>query len=157
MKRPRRAFLYSVSVVLVAGGLFGGARMYLSSSHAATRVALRLNTLLGVPVRVADVDIGIGGGSSLRGLEVFEAEEGRTETPWLSVEEIQADVSALDLLGDEAMPRLMLARAARLNLHFDRNDHLLTHLPKPHGPAGALPPIHVEEGQVTLNQEGRAP
>src|SRR5262245_64256014 len=117
MRLPRRARLISVAVLLLLGGLLGGARLYLSSGHAATRVASRLNTLLGVPVRVTDADIGLSGGSSLRGLQVFEADGQRAETPWITVEDLQAEVSALDLLGGD-MPRDLRAQKARIDLCF---------------------------------------
>jgi hypothetical protein len=156
MKLPRRSLRYLSGLLLGAGLLLAGAKMYLSSGRAAEQVASKLNTLLGVPVSVGSVDIGLSGGSAVRGLQVFESEEGRPEEPWVTVGEIDTQASAFDLMSGGTIPGQLQARDTRLDLRFDPHGHLLTRLPKPKGGA-PIPPVHVEQGQVTLNQEGHPP
>lgn len=156
MKLPRRSLRYLIGFLLGAGLLLAGAKMYLSSGRAAEQVASKLNTLLGVPVSVGSVDIGLSGGSTVRGLQVYESEGGRPQEPWVTVGEIDTQASALDLMSGGTIPGPLQARDTRMDLHFDSHGHLLTQLPKPKGGA-PIPPVHVEQGQVTLNQEGHPP
>src|SRR3954464_12457097 len=107
MKRSGRirALLWVLGLlVALAGGALLAARYYLSSRNAAGQVASRLQTVFGGTVQVTDADIGLAGGSSLQGLQVYEESADDTE-PWIHVDGVQADVSALGLLTGGAMPR----------------------------------------------------
>ena len=147
-----RFFTYVVLTVLV---LLGGVRLVLSSAYAADKVAGRLAYLLGVPVRVVRVDIGLGGGSSVYGLQIFEADDARADSPWVSADDLRADFSALDLFGDDSSPKEIVLNGAHLELRFDKDGSLVTRLPKSTDSTQALPKLRLENARVTIKQEGR--
>ncbi len=145
----------AVGVFLILG--FLGVKYYLSSGAVATKVSTRLETLLGMPVSVGQADIGLGSDSAIHDVKGFEPDNIQPDRPWITVQKIHADVGALDLLGDAA-PKDITLSGVSLYLRFDKDGNLLTQLPHP--PAsqgGALPKIHIEKGQVTLDQAGRKP
>jgi hypothetical protein len=152
-RRLRNSLLVSIAVL---GILFLGVRLYLSSRFAAAQAAERLQDVLGAPVRVSDVNIGIGGDSTLQGLEVFE--EGRpSDGPWVTIEDVRADVSALGMVGGRSKPSEVELGGAVIDLRFDKDGRLATRLPRPKGPTGAYPRFHLENSQITLAQAGREP
>src|SRR5260370_33354838 len=93
---------YVVGGLLVVA-LAAGARYYLAPRQVSAQVAARLQGLLGVPVNVGSVDVGLAGGSEVRNVELYEADTPEPHAPWLAVQSIQADVSALDLLVDDGL------------------------------------------------------
>src|SRR5689334_24527241 len=101
MTRPGRLRTALLTILffllLIAAGAIVAARYYLHSDRVAPQVASRLQSLLGGRVEVGAADIGLTGGSSLRGLEVFEDKASQNEQPWIKIDDIQADLSALDL------------------------------------------------------------
>ena len=99
-RQLRNSLLVSLAVL---GILFLGVRLYLSSRFAAAHAAERLQDVLGAPVRVSNVNIGIGGDSTLQGLEVFE-EDRPGDGPWVTIEDVRADVSALGMVGGRSKP-----------------------------------------------------
>ncbi len=147
-----RFFSYVVVTVLI---VLGGARLVLSSAFAADKVADRLGVLLGVPVRVARVDIGIGGGSSFQGLQIFEDDNARPEMPWVRADDVSADFSAVDMFGDDSLPKEIVLNGAHVELRFAKDGSLLTRLPKTTDSTQALPKLRLENARVTIKQEGR--
>jgi translocation and assembly module TamB len=154
----RNYLLIPVATLLVLALIgLGGAKYYLSSGAAATKVSNRLEAILGVPVKVGGADIGLTGGSSLSNAQVYEAEGGKSDEPWLTVKQVRADVATADLLRG-ANPEQLTLTGVDVRLRFAEDGALLTKLPRPGGDKGeALPRIHIEQGRVTLDQVGRNP
>src|SRR5437763_587768 len=126
-----------VVVGLVVVALAAGARYYLVPRQASAQVAARLQGLLGVPVNVGSVDVGLAGGSEVRDVRLYEADTPQPHAPWLAVQAIQADVSALDLLVDDGLSHDITLQGVDLTLRFDEEGRLLTRLPK--GGGGPMP------------------
>jgi uncharacterized protein involved in outer membrane biogenesis len=157
MRRLLRALLvvFVLLVLLIAGLLLAG-RLYLASDSGRRQVASRLEEAYGGPVEVADADIGILGKSTLRGLRLYEPGAPAGSAPWASAQEVQADVSALDMLRG-VTPRSLTLTGAAITLQFGRDGRLLTRLPERENAPGTanVPNVHVAGGEVTLRQEGR--
>ena len=154
MKRLGR-YRFVVYALLALLLLLGGARLYLSSSFAASKVAAQLSSLFGVPVRVDSVDIGFRRGSTVKGMQILEANPVERLPPWLIAQNLVADVSVVDILQGNPTPREVRLAGAAIALHFDKDGNLLTRLPKPSGgPFQTLPKLRIEDGKVTLSQEG---
>jgi hypothetical protein len=152
-RRLRNGLLVALVVLVV---LFVGVRLYLSSRFAAAQAAERLQDVLGAPVQVNGIHVGIGGDSTLQGLEIFE-EGKKGNGPWVTVEDVRADLSALSLVRGRTAPEEVDLGGAAIDLRFDKDGHLTTRLPRPKGPSGAYPRFRLENSQITLNQAGREP
>ena len=75
MRKARRIAIIaaaSLAGVLLVGWL--AARLYLHSGHATNQIAGKLQDVLGVPVRIDGVDVGIRGDSTLSRLQLFEGD-----------------------------------------------------------------------------------
>src|SRR5262249_40019278 len=129
-------------------------RGYLKSRDAANRVAERLEAAYGGPVRVDEVNLGFGG-CTFRKVELFEAGAAPSDPPWMVIDEATTDTSVLDLYSG-TIPSQLNLNGVNVPLRFDKNNTLLTCFPKPTGPAESLPHFHMENGRVTVRQEGRA-
>ncbi len=159
MKRPtwlRKAlWLLPILFILLVVTALVVVRLYLSSDRATRQVAERLQSMLGGRIEVQASQIGMIGDSSLQGIQAFE--DGQPEKPWLEIAGVKADLSALSVLRDKSPDNIQL-QGARIALRFNRAGHLLTQLPskKPGHPA-QVPHLHIEQGELTLAQEGRPP
>src|SRR5260370_10167766 len=96
MLGPGRFLVFLLFLCIVAGVLWWLARLYLSSQHITAQVASRLQALSGAPVQLRRADLGLRG-SSLRDLQIFEADGSAAEAPWLVIENAHADISLWDL------------------------------------------------------------
>jgi hypothetical protein len=134
--------------------LLGGARLVLSSGFAANKVAVKLTALLGVPVRVSGVDIGLGRSTRIQNLHIFEDDAVRPDAPWVAAADVQADFSAVDILGDD-LPKEVVLSGAHIELRFDKDGSLLTRLPKSTSSTQSMPKLRLENAQVTIKQDGR--
>lgn len=144
-----------IALLLLVGGGLIALRVYLSSAGATRQVAERLQEMLGGRVEIQGAQIGLTGDSSVRGIQAYE--EGEPNKPWLRIEDVTADVSALSLLRDKSPDDIRL-QSARVTLRFDSAGHLLTKLPtKKSGAPAQLGLIHIEDGELTFNQEHRSP
>jgi hypothetical protein len=152
----RLAIGLAVFLVLAGLGLFIAARFYLSSHSVAGQVSTRLQAMLGAPVQVDTADVGMTGDSSLHGLRVFEPGDDVTQEPFITVAGASTDVSALDLLEGKT-PKTVTLTGAAIALRFDAAGRLLTHMPKPQTGNGPMPRVRIENGKLTLNQDGRQP
>jgi hypothetical protein len=162
MNRPgrlKKVMLWGLGIVaLLLVGLWIAARLYLSSESTNRQVAERLEQLLGGKVRIASSSIGLVGDSSLENVEVYEKDAPEGGKPWLRLAQVEADVSALDLVGKDALPGNVTASGAELYLRFDRAGQLMTKLPEFSGnQAGPLPRITLAESKLTLDQTGQPP
>src|SRR5690348_7325099 len=111
MRRSLRVlFVVLALLVVLVIGLFIAARVYLASDGVRREVATRLETIYGGPVEVEDADIGVLGGSTVRGLRLYEPGQSG-QTPWASAGAVKTDVSALDLLRGVVPKDITLADA----------------------------------------------
>lgn len=154
MSRPRRVLAVLLGTVLsflIAAAViwFGWA-----PRHLAPMVASRLSTAYGGLVQVAAVEVGAAG-SSLHGLQLYEAGANPGDAPWATVGKADADVTLGGLAAGRTAPRHLRLRGADVSLHFDRGGHLVTRLPHAQGKQEALPRIEVEASRIAIRQEGR--
>src|SRR5208282_1244153 len=118
MRRLRRCFYIVLILLLIVAALVIGARSYLASAKGAAGVAARLESVIGAPVRLAGVYVGLET-SSLERMQVYEAGPSSPDQPWAVIDAVQADVAAWSLLhGNSSPQRLTLVHAAVL-LRFD--------------------------------------
>jgi len=157
MKLLRRIALVVLIVFLVVGvGLYLASRYYLSSSNVTGQVSKRLQAMLGAPVQVGSADVGLTGASSLHGLRIFEPGDQTEKTPIVTVDSATADASALDLAEGKS-PNEVTLTGASIALHFGADGQLLTRMPRPKTGGGPMPHVRIDNGKLTLNQDGRAP
>jgi hypothetical protein len=157
MKRAVRVLGIVFLILLVAGALaYWGFYHYVHSGKAAKAVARHLEKTLGGRVRIGAVDIGATT-SSARGVEVFNPDAVTDDGPWLTIEDIEADVPILDLMDKTARPTKVIVRGVAVRLDFDKDGHLLTKLPSREAAPQNVPEVRLERGRLTLKQAGRKP
>jgi hypothetical protein len=154
MKRFRRWWLLPIGLLVVLAALVVGVKAYLGSERLTHQVAARLESVVGCPVEVGSVDVGVGE-SALRTVALREADGGAAHPPWATADEVRVDLSIWDLLRGETMPRRLTLIGAQVTLHLDDQGKLLTRLPRTTGGQERLPAIHLDRGSVTIHQEGR--
>ena len=128
---------------------------YLLPGLLAGPVAARLEAAYGTPVRLDAVHVGWGG-TSLRGLKLYEAGAGPGGTPWAAAAEVRTDVTPWRALTGRAAPRDVTLEDAAVLLRFDRQGGLLTRMPDGGGGGTDLPVIRLRRGRLTVQQDGRA-
>jgi hypothetical protein len=134
--------------------LFLLARVLLTSSLAVDRVRSQLEDILGVPVKLDAVDVGLFSVTTLTGLHLQQRDASGTDRPWLSVDRVQAGVSVIGLLLGRAMPPDISLDGVVLELQFNSTGELQTRLPPLKG-GGTMPALHIEQGKLILDQKGR--
>src|SRR5258708_28980804 len=109
MKLFRRLAI-ALGIVLVLGGVgvYVAARYYLSSGAAAGKVAAHLQNMLGAPVQVDSVDVGMAGPSSVHGLHIFEAGGDDKKAAFLTREPASARAPPPESTSSQNPPRLAL-------------------------------------------------
>ncbi len=154
-RRLRNVLLYGLPVLaLLLLAAAAAARLYLSSEAVAAKVAGRLGDIFGGPVRVGEVDIGLAGDSTLKGLQVFPGDG--SGKPWIEIADVEANVSALGLISG-ATPTDIHLQAPEVSLHLSSDNHLLTPLPELHATGVAVPQVDIRDGKFTIAQDGRPP
>ncbi|HEY7326112.1 MAG TPA: hypothetical protein VH592_00625 [Gemmataceae bacterium] len=144
-----------IVLLLLAGAGIVVLKFYLSSTDAVHQVAERLQEMLGGRVEIHTAQIALIGTSSVLGIEAYEDE--KAIKPWLRIDDVAADVSALNLLLGKSPDDIHL-RGARLFLRFDKDGRLLTKLPtKKTGAPERLPKLQVDGGELTFDQQHRSP
>jgi hypothetical protein len=156
MKRLVRPRLLIGLLVLVVAAV-GCAKLYLGSHRAAALVTNKLQDILGVPVRVGSVDVGIQGDSTLSGLQLYEADGQRPDTPWLTVQNVRTDLSLFDVVRGDTSPERVELTGAAVDLRFDEDGHLLTRLPRVKPTGKPFPQLALHNARLTLDQQGRPP
>lgn len=157
MKRflPKRR----LPIVLIVGlvilvGLGFAVRVALHSRQVASMVTSRLEAMYGGSVHVADVSVGLSS-SSVTGVELFDKGKADSQDPWLTIDAISANVSALELLRGRVSANDLTLTGVAIKLRFDKDGHLLTQLPRPGtADSGAEVTLHIERGRITLQKEG---
>src|SRR5436190_22737158 len=99
MKWKRRLLIAAGTLLVLVAGLLVAAHFYLRSSAMARKAEDLLQETLGVPVKVRAAAVGLVGSSSAHGIELYEP---KGDTPWLSLDEVQANLSLIDLLRGDA-------------------------------------------------------
>src|ERR1043165_5657411 len=109
-----KRFLIIAAIIVCLGLVAAGVAMRscLRSRQVAQHVTTRLEALYGDPVRVGDVDVGLGS-TSLTNFALYEeGSEDAGDTPWFKVASLTADVSLWDLLSGNAVPKRVALRGA---------------------------------------------
>src|SRR5438270_9100251 len=91
MGRLRRFLLIVLAILVVAVLVLEVGRRYLLGRRVGAAVAARLQAAYGAPVRVGDVDVGLGS-SAVHELNLFE-QDSPDEEPWAVIQEVRTDVS----------------------------------------------------------------
>jgi hypothetical protein len=156
MRRVRLGLLVVLVLILLAGAAALAVRAYLSSDRVAARVTAGLEEQYGAPVRVGRAEVGLNA-SSVRHLELFEADAAPGAAPWATFDDVRADIALGSLIAGRSQPRDLDATGAAITLRIDRDGHLLTRLPARKEKAVTLPDVHLHHSRLTIDQEGRPP
>lgn len=138
----------------VLGGLVLGLHVYLGSIHVTQQVQQRLSRLLGLEIEVEQARIGLWEGSTVQGVAAQESIPLQDRSPFVQVRKAELDLTLWGILGG-ALPDSIDLTGASLHLRFADTGKLLTTLPKPGASGASLPTLHIHEGRITLDQQGR--
>src|SRR5262249_24453329 len=114
----------------------------------------RLGEMLGAPVHVGGVNLGLVRGSELRDVQLFANDD--SPAPWLTLPRVSLPASVGELLRGTPLGRIEVT-GATIDLHFDADGTLRTRLPAPRGAEGGMPEILLHSASVVLRQNGREP
>ena len=153
--RPRRLAL--AVLLLICGTLLSlrlGVGVYLNSSRGKAAVAEDLQSMIGMPVEVADVDLGARSSAvKFRVLDPQTTGPNRVEV--LSVESAAADVSFAEVMARRIAPTHVALNGVALSLRVAADGTIQTPIPPlPDGPGGVVPRVVVERGRVAVKQDG---
>ncbi len=154
MRCVRRVLVILLAGVACLALLTLATQHYLASQHALAVLTSRLQAAYGGPVQVARMHVGWQG-SSVSQVQLYEQQAQAADPPWAIIQDVQADVSPLSLLGGTVLPQALTLRAAAVTLRFDPKGRLVTRLPSTTTAVQTLPAVRLEQGQLTLRQEGR--
>jgi translocation and assembly module TamB len=158
MKRLLRVLIVITGIIVIVAV---AARFYLRSQRVHDQVTSEIEALYGGPVKVAEVEIGLGG-TTLSGFELFEEGAQTSEQPWLKVESLTTDLSLFALMSGNTTPQDVSITGASVTLRFDDKGRLTTRFPgqrrkaaTPSGErVGSLPHIELKNSQITLQRAG---
>ena len=179
---PRRRWVQAVlggvlcTSLFAAGGIWWLQR-YIASRSVADQVAARLEQVLGVPVWVGRVHVGLHG-ATLDDVELFEPGAGTSGRPWAVFQRADVDLSGWDVVHGQDMPRQITLSGATVNFSLDAAGHALTQVPLPRNVITKLPrrypdkktkqtpmppliqvpdipDLHVRDGCLVLRQAGQ--
>lgn len=158
MKRYQKILLWGLGSIAVLCLVFWlGLHFFFQSSYVRNIASDRISEIIGLPVEVEELSI--GGASSEVKLKVFAPAEEENGKPveFATISSVSTDVSATDLVTGRADPQMIQLKRAAINLKVDRDGKLL--LPSLNGKGGTLPNrlpnIKIENGSITIHQEGR--
>ncbi len=147
--------LVIVGVVLAAGI---GLKLYLRSSGARDLASRKLTELVGMPIVVDSLDVGMA--DSSLSFRVLEATDSPSAKPAeiLNVHSATADVSLRQLISGTAEPSEIVVDGATLNLAVGPDGKLLTKFPTAPGgtspTTGSLPKVTIRNAEVKITQPG---
>ena len=150
--KRRLALVAALGSALVVSICVGG-KLFLGSQHFKGMLADRLQNALNGRLHFSSVDVGLNA-TSMHDVVLVEQS---SEQPWAKIEHVEAEMPLLKLLGGSPDPELVHLHKIDVTLRFDSQNHLLTALPEKQGPLPPLPPIRLDEGTLTIAQEGREP
>lgn len=153
MKFVKRTLWIGVSLFLLLGTVY-----WLFSSHFLARhVARQLSEVMGMPVRIASIIPGYHA-TRIHGIDIYPVDDPESKnTPWITIDQIQADVSLWDGIAGTVDPKDIHIFSAGITLHLDPSGKLMTQLPGGQTNQGDLPSIHISNSRVTFVQEGHPP
>lgn len=154
MRRSRYVIFSLLLLFLTVAIMAGSARWYLSSGRAAARVATELQAVYGGPVEVGRVQLGLNH-ATLEGVQVYPEGAKPGEEPWITLADVQADLTPWDLVRGQTMPRQLRLKGMTMTLRFARDGKLLTKLPTSSSTTTTIPEIQLTDGKITWQQEGR--
>lgn len=154
MRWRRWLIRISIGLVVLIGLLVVAGWFVLRSSLVTNQVAARIQEATGAPVRVEAASVGLRG-TSLSGLQFLEDGAPEGSPPWATIPDVEADLSVPQLARGELSGGTVVLRNATVTLRLDRDDRLLTRLPKIEGGTTALPVFRIEDAQVVFHREGR--
>jgi hypothetical protein len=126
-------------------------RVYLGTDGARQMIVEQLEEKLGGKVEIDSLEVSTFGSSRVRGVRVAVGDEAE---PFLTIDAVDADLSAMTLLVGRRMPRNLDADGVHILLRFDGAGDLLTKLPRLGG-GGPSPNVRLRGGRLTLRQDGR--
>src|SRR5262249_23108140 len=126
MQHFRRMLWPGLGLLLICAAGVVGVRFFLSAPRLAEEAASQLSDALGAPVTVESVSTGLTGGTALGNLRLHEDVQTK---PWLTVREIDSNVSLLDLWSKKTRQATVTLRGVEANLRFAADGALLTRLP----------------------------
>lgn len=137
-------------VLLLLGYL--ALQIYLATPHATRMVAAELEPLVGGPVEIDSLSLGFGG-TAVTGVRIWGS-EGKEVDPWASADEIEADVSLIDVITGSVMPGSVTLRGAAVTLRLGPDGNLVNPLPESDDEAsdGQIPAIRLENSRLTIVQ-----
>jgi hypothetical protein len=151
MRRIGRLLL-GITLFLIAGAILAFlTHHYVIAPRAAVEVTARLVAATGAPVHVERAEVGFTA-TGLHDVQLFEPGAAK---PWAEVQEVRADLGFWDILHGRSNPHQLTLHGAAVKLHYDAEGHLLTRLPARTTPGETLPALRIEQGQITLRQDGR--
>jgi translocation and assembly module TamB len=156
MRFLRRALL-SITITLVVLAIVGWfiLRVYLRSDEVRQIAAVRLAEIIGLPVEVDGLNVGLTS-SSLSFRVVQLPINGEVPLEIMRVESATTDVSLADLVTGRVQPKIINVRGLDLTLHFDAEGRLITKLPQTNGNKFIeIPAIEAEAVTLKIRQQGR--
>lgn len=161
MIQPRQGLRWALIGV---GGLLAlvvvarvGLGVYLDTDAGKDLVARKISALIGMPVQVTSLRVGLA--TSTIGLKVFDpAAPEASKSEVFAVEDASADISLFGLATSRISPQKVTLRGVNLTLHVSSDGKVVTTLPQipaGSGTGGTLPNITLTEGRLTIRQDGR--
>lgn len=136
-----------------------GVGLYLGSPSGRAVVAERLESMIGLPVEVNDVDLGSRSSSIKFRVLDPKFDKNSPDAEVLSVDSAEADVSFGEIITGRASPKEVRLHGVHVTLRVGADGKLLTTLPElpaqAQAPPEKIPHITLDGGRVTIRQEGR--
>ena len=104
-----------VGALLLPVLLWAGILLIVPTEHARVKIVEALSRASGRTVRLSAVRLGVCGGVRLEGLEI--AETAHTADPWLKAETLALDLSILQLVSGQLLPKEIRAEGVSLRVH----------------------------------------
>jgi hypothetical protein len=145
-----------IVIALLLGVVLIGGHFLLRSPLAARKAESLLHDMLGADARIDHVAVDLFGSTTASNIQL---QDPQAKAPWLRLDQLSANVSALDLLRGALNDAVIKVRGAHARLHFDSGNRLLTDLPRPSSDTarGSAPTVELEDGELTVDQDGRPP
>jgi hypothetical protein len=154
-KRWRVALAFVAVVVSALLALRLGVGVYVNSSRGKAAVGKELQSMFGMPVEVADVDLGTRTSAVKFRVLAPPTAAGPHNVEVLSVESAAADVSFAEVFANRIVPKHVELNGVALTLRVGADGLIQTPIPPiPDGPAGTVPRVVVERGYLLVWQDG---
>ncbi|HUR54532.1 MAG TPA: hypothetical protein VMZ71_10395 [Gemmataceae bacterium] len=160
-RSPRGRRFALAAVVVIGATLFAlrlGVGVYVNSSRGKAAVGKELQAMFGLPVEVADVDLGTHTSAVKFRVLAPPTATGPSRVEVLSVESAAADVSFAEVFSHRIAPKHVELNGVFLSLQVGPEGVIRTPIPPiADGPAGSVPRVAVERGRVSVCQDGLPP